>query len=125
MSKTEYNIDCIHQLPCSTFTNVLDLGAWTIFQSEAERRHFMKHCHIKALVSTVMSTWDESKLNWQIENIFKILEKILCLINKGEGNNYMVKSKRGEKNCDLKLDLKLSTDNIAKVKELPLPTKTQ
>ena len=63
MLKTDFNIECIHQVPHSPFTNVLNLGVWATLQSEVERRHFMKRCHVKALVSTVMTTWDESKLN--------------------------------------------------------------
>jgi len=63
MLKTDFNIECIHQVPCSPFTNVLDLGVWATLQSEVERRHFMKRCHIKALVSTVMTTWDEGRLD--------------------------------------------------------------
>ena len=94
MLKTAFNIECIQ----------LDLSVWTILQSEVERQPFMKRCHVKVLVSTVMTTWDEGKLDWQIMNIFKILEKVLCFINEGEGGNDLVESKRGEKNRDLKFD---------------------
>jgi len=87
MLKTDFNIECIHQIPRSPFTNVLKPSIWATFQLEVERRNFMKRCHVEALVSTGMTTWDESKLDWQIMNVLKKLEKVLCLINEGEYDN--------------------------------------
>ena len=77
----------------------------------------MKYCHIKVLVSTVMITWDECKLDRQITNAFKRLEKVLCLINEGECGNDLVELKRGKKNRDLKFDIILNQTNIAKSQE--------
>ena len=64
MLKMKFNIECIHQVHCSLFTNVIDLGVWTTFQSGW---YFMKRCHIEVLVSTVMTIWDEAKLDQQIK----------------------------------------------------------
>ena len=77
MLKMDFNTECIHQVPRSLFINVFNLGVWDTLQSEVERRYFVKRCHIKALVSIVMTTWDECKLDQQITNVLKILEKIL------------------------------------------------
>ena len=115
--KTDFNIECIHQVPCSPFINTLNHSVCTTLQSVVERRHFTKHCHVEALVSTVMTTWDEGKLDRQITNVFKRLEKLLCLINEGEGGNDLVELKRGKKNRNLKFDLILNQINIEKSQE--------
>ena len=77
----------------------------------------MKRCHVESLVSTVITAWGEGKLDWQITNLFKRIEKVLYLINEGEGGNDLVESNRGEKNRDLKFDLILNQTNIAKSQE--------
>ena len=65
----------------------------------------MKRCRVKALFSTVMTTWDQGKLDRHITHVSKRLENVLCLINEGEGGNDLVELKRGGGNCDLKFDL--------------------
>ena len=57
MLQDDYNIMCIHQIPRSPFTNVLDLGVWATLQSEVERRYFLKRGDTDALVRTVNNVW--------------------------------------------------------------------
>ena len=59
----DFNIECIHHVSRSPFTNIFNLGVWATLQLEVKRRHFMNHYHVEALTSTVMTTWDEGELD--------------------------------------------------------------
>ena len=109
--RTEYNIEIIQQVPRSPFTNVLDLGVWAALQAAVEKRHFMKRCQTDALVRTVLDTWVNGFLDEIISKVFKRLEKVLCLINKGEGGNDLVETKRGPR-AELKVDYYKNWENI-------------
>ena len=102
--KETYNIEIIHQVPRSPFTNVLDLGVWASLQAIVEKKHFMRRCHVDALVNSVIETWKNHSLDRVITNVFKRLEKVICLINEGDGGNDLVESKRGVKNEKMKFD---------------------
>ena len=47
-----------------------------------------------------------------INNVFIRLQKVLCLINEGDGGNDLVETKRGVKNKDLKFDFE---SNLRKI----------
>ena len=112
--KEVYNIEIIHQIPRSPFTNVLDLGVWDALQAAVEKQHFMKRCSIDALVNTVNRTWNDDSLDRSINNVFIRLQKVLCLINEGDGGNNLVETKRGVKNKDLKFDFESNLRKIMK-----------
>jgi len=107
-----YNIEISHQIPRSPFTNVLDLGVWCALQAAVEKKHFMKRCSIDALVNTVNLTWTDDSLDKSIKNVFLRLEKVICLINEGDGANDLVETKRGVKNKSMKFDF---AENLRKI----------
>ena len=113
MLKEEYNIMCIHQVPRSPFTNVLDLGVWAALQSEVERRHFLKRSDTNALVRTVNDVWREGNMNRVITNVFDRIKRVLNLINEGEGGNDYVETKRGVKFENMKFDYNLNTEHMS------------
>ena len=96
-----YNINIIHQIPRSPFTNVLDLGVWVSLQARVEKKHFMKRCSVDALVNTVNRTWLNDSLNTSIKNVFLRLEKVLYLISEEDGANDLVETKRGVKKIEV------------------------
>jgi len=90
---------------------VLDLDVWASLQSMVEKAHYMKHCHLDALVNTVNHIWNIGKLDQIIGKVFSRLEKMLALIIEGKGGNDCVEDKRGVKYQDLKFDFNLNTRN--------------
>ena len=58
MLLTEFNIEIIHQVPRSPFTNFLDLGVYAGFQAAVDRCHFMKQCNVESLVCIINDTWE-------------------------------------------------------------------
>ena len=101
---TKFNIDIIHQIPRSPFTNVLNLGIWMSLQSIVERRHFLKRCSVSVLERTVMTTWNSSDLNQQMANFFERLKVVLCNILKGNGGNDLVEENRELKGRAIKIE---------------------
>ena len=74
----------------------------------------MKRCSIDALVNTVNLTWTDDSLDKSIKNVFLRLEKVICLINEGEGANDLVETKRGPKNNGMKFDFAQNLRKIMK-----------
>ena len=64
----------------------------------------MRRYHVDSLVNSVKETWNNHSLDRVISNVFKRLEKVICLINEGDGGNDLVESKRGIKHEDMKFD---------------------
>ena len=56
--KNNYNIEIIHQVPRSPYTNLLDLGVWCSLQSHVEKCHYMKRTDVDALVNSVNQAWN-------------------------------------------------------------------
>lgn len=67
---TVYNIEIVFQILHSPYTNVLDLGVCISIQTAVERRDFLQRCTIKALVNTIMKTWESSDLDNVLTNVF-------------------------------------------------------
>ena len=101
--KKEFNVECMHQIPRSPYTNVLDLGIWAALQSEVERRHFLKCCNVTALVKSVNIAWTDVNMNNVMSKVFDRIKRVLALINEGGGGNDLVESKWGIKYEKLKL----------------------
>ena len=104
MLKGVYNIEIIHQIPRSPFTNVLDLGVWMSIQSIVERRHYLKRATTKALVNTVKQTWDGSNLDSVLLKVFDRLKVVLCNLLRDKGWNSMVEENRGMKHRGIKIE---------------------
>ena len=47
-----------------------------------------------------------------ITNIFTKLEKIICLINEGDGGNDLVEMKRGKSNANMKIYFKANNGKL-------------
>ena len=62
---------------------------------------FVKRCQTDVLLRTVISTWVNGFLDEIITKVFKRLEKILCVINEGEGGNDLVETKYGPRVASL------------------------
>ena len=60
----------------------------------------MKRCNNNTLVRSICHTWNFGKLNNLIIKVFNRLEKVLYLINEGQGSNDLVESKCGLK-CEV------------------------
>ena len=100
----EYNIEIIHQIPRSPYTNVLDLGVWMSLQAAVERQHYLKRCNADALVKSVMPTWREGNLDHSISKVFQRIKPVLCNIMEANGGNDFVEMKRGKKHENIKLE---------------------
>ena len=57
-----YNIQLIHQVPRSPFSNVLDLGVWCAMQSTVHKVCEGKQRTVEILNSAVMATWSNRRL---------------------------------------------------------------
>ena len=71
----------------------------------------MKGCQTDALVRTLPDTWINGFLDKIILKVFKRLEKVLCLINEGQGSNDLVETKRGSR-VELEFDYYKNWENI-------------
>ena len=71
----------------------------------------MQRCSVDAHVNFVNETWSNSSLNRCISNIFIRLEKVICLVNEGDGGNDLVETKRGIKHSDMTFDFDLNSRN--------------
>ena len=113
MLKDGLNVECVHQIPQSPFTNALDLGGRATLQSEVKRCQFTKRYSVDALVNTVMLAWRDENLGPVIANVFDYLEKVLILMKEGEGGNDLVQ-KRGKQHTEIQFDFTLNVSNIQK-----------
>ena len=75
----------------------------------------MKSYSVNALVNTVISTWRYRHLGPVIVKVFDCLEKVVILINEGEGGNDLVETKRGKKHADITFGFTLNASNVKKV----------
>ena len=113
MLKTEYNIEIIHQVPRSPFTNLLDLGVWCSLQSQVEHEHLGMRKDAEALCNTVFRTWENSTtLQTVIENVWGRLRNVMVLLEAGNGGNDLVETKRGKSHRDLELPETFLNDDI-------------
>ena len=104
------NIELIHQVPRSPYTNLLDLGVWCSLQSTVEKMQYQKRTDVDALVSLVYEAWNTSStvtgLDSVIGKVWNRLSNVLVLILEGNGSNNLVEKKRGKKfyNLDMPAD---------------------
>ena len=121
MLVTKYNVTIIFQVPCSPYTNVLDLGVWMSLQSIVERKYFLKRATTAALTNTVLATWSGSDLDQMLTNTFGRLKIVLCNILWGEGGNNDVEDNRGVKHRAVKIETairELEKDNNNSILDL-------
>ena len=74
----------------------------------------MRRCSVDALVNSVNATWNNTSLDRCITNVFTRLEKVICLINEGDGGNDLVETKRGTKYSDMKFNFDMNLRKIMK-----------
>ena len=67
-----------------------------------------------ALVNSVNATWNNTFYDRCITNVFARLEKVICLINEGDGGNDLVETKRGTKYSDMKFNFDMNLRKIMK-----------
>ena len=82
--KVDYNIVLIHQVPRSSYTNLIDLGVWRSLQDQVEKVHFMRRTDIDTLANSVYKTWalhgNASGLDNVIEKVWMYLKMYWCLL---------------------------------------------
>jgi len=106
----DFNIEIIHQVPRSPYTNLLDLGVWCSLQSMVEKVHYQKRTDVGALVSSVNESWNISSgtsgLDSVIGKVWGRLRNVLVLIAEGKGSNDLVEKKRGKtfRNLDMPIE---------------------
>jgi len=101
MLLTDFNIEIIHQVPRSPYTNLLDLGVWCSLQATVEKMHYQKRTDLEALVNSVYEAWDANStgtgLSVVIGKVWNRLGNVLSLIFEGKGSNNLVEQKRGKR----------------------------
>ena len=93
--KEKHNIEIIHQVPRSPYTNLLDLGVWCSLQAQVEKEHHMKRTDVECLVNSVHRVWEHrgntSGLDDVITKVWARLRNVLVLVIEGGGGNDLVK----------------------------------
>ena len=96
--KVAWNIEIVHQIPRSPYTNLLDLGVWCSLQSRVEKEHFLKRTDVPSLVTSVEAAWNNGALDDVIAGrVWGRLRNVLVLIKEASGKNDLVEKKRGKK----------------------------
>ena len=97
--QTEFDIEIIHQIPCSLETNVLDLGIWCSLQWAMDKLIRGKCGDMEALVQGVASVWDTAggELSTAFTNVFMRLGRVFHLIEEDKGGNEFVEKKHGKR----------------------------
>lgn len=72
----------------------------------------MKQYTVDTFVNTVMSLWRDGDLDDVIIRVFDKIKRVLIFIIKGNGENDLVKTKRGVEHADVKFDFILNSKNI-------------
>ena len=78
----------------------------------------MIRSNVDALVRTVCDVWADSNMDRVITSGFDRINRVLTLINEGEGGNDYVESKLGLKYENLKFDYNLNTEYVLKTMEV-------
>ena len=108
--KEEFNVEIIHQVLRSHYTNIPDIGVWRYLQSIVERKHYIYCCNVGTLCRTVMDAWTGSSLDNIIGKLFTRLENVICLLKEEKGANDTVKYKSGVKYENMKFE-DIQSDN--------------
>ena len=96
--KETWNIEIVHQISRSPYTNLLDLGVWCSLQSQVEKEHFLKRTDVPSLVTSVEAAWNNGALDDVIAGrVWGRLRNVLVLIKEASGKNDLVEKKRGKK----------------------------
>ena len=99
----DFNIELIHQVPRSPYTNLLDLGVWCSLQSTVEKMQYQKRTDVYEAWNTSFTV---TGLDSVIGKVWNRLSNVLVLILEGNGSNNLVEKKRGKKfyNLDMPAD---------------------
>ena len=105
MLKDQFNIIIMHQVPRSSYTNLLDFGVWCNLQFRVEKQDYQKSTDVhKLLAESIMNTWNNDKKLSNVNNrVWKRLRNILALIVEGKSGNNLAETKKGKQFRNLEI----------------------
>ena len=109
--RRKYNIVSKWQVPNSSDSNMLDLGAWATIQSQVEEHHCKHVMCNNVLAESAKYAFQHMLDSDKLLNIYHCCCKVLHLILKIHGGNELVESCRGSADVEDVEELNLGSDN--------------
>lgn len=106
--KQRGNINIIHQVPSSPFTNVLELCAWVSLQAAIEKQYITQRCRVDIFANSVNTMWNNGNLDRCIWNIFSDQNSLISdqlYGNRGEG---LIETNTRTKHANIKFNFDLN-----------------